>query len=436
MNMSSELLKQVRVLDPMDGRDQVADVLIIDGYITAIESQIYDYPEHTQIIDCHGMILGPGLVDMYSHTGEPGFEERETIASLEAAARAGGYTRLGILPDMLPPADNLSTIQHWQGLAPHGFYVWGAATRGAAGEMMTEFAELATTNIIGFADGYAHRNLNLWRRVLEYVNPLKKTIALYCCDRTLADSGVMREGYASIYSGLTGIPDYAETVAISAVLELVAAIGTPVHIMRVSTARGVQLIREAKQRHLPITASTTWMHLLFDTEAITGRLSDCGLGWAPNPYDPNLNVDPPLGNPDDRQALIQAIVDGTIDAIAVDHTPYTYEEKTVAFADAPPGAIGLELALSLLWKTFVQQPDTVFNIQWSPLQLWRVLSTQPAHCLAISPPTVTVNRAAELTLFDPAQPWRVDHTTIKSRSANTPCWGQEMTGKVMKTWRG
>lgn len=429
--MSSELLKQVRVIDPNNGQDRVADVLIIDGQLVAIEAQIFDYPEHSQIWDAQGMVLGPGLVDMYSHTGEPGFEERETIESLTEAAKAGGYTRLGILPQMLPPADNPASIHLWQSRVPTGFYSWGALTQGMAGQQMTALAELANTGIIGFADGYPHQNLGLLRRILEYLNPLNKTIALYCCDRTLAESGVMREGEASIYSGLTGIPAYAETVAISAVLELVEAMNTPVHIMRVSTARGVELIQDAKQRHLPVTASTTWIHLLFDTEVIAGRCS--GSGFSPTPYDPSLNLDPPLGNPRDRQALIQAIVEGTLDAIAVDHHPYTYEEKTVAFADAPPGAIGLELVLSLLWKTFVQPPETTSSL-WSPLQLWRVLSTQPALCMGVSPPTVTVNQPAELTLFDPQYSWNVNSSTIKSRSANTPWWGQEITGKVIKTW--
>lgn len=432
--MSGELLKQVRVLDPESGRDEVADVLIADGQIRAIASAIADYPDHTRVRDGECLVLGPGLVDLYSHTGEPGFEERETLESLGKAAIAGGFTRLGILPDMIPSADNPATVGFLQSRVPAGFHLWGAMTRGAAGEQMTELGELAASGIVGFADGHPLQRLALLRRILEYLHPLNVPIALYCCDRQLASNGVMREGDESIYAGLPGLPGFAETAALAAVLELVEATGTPVHIMRVSTARGVELIRDAKRRGLPITASTTWMHLLFDTEAVSGkRRRVLGSDGSPSspfpiPYDPSLNLDPPLGNPADRTALIAGIGEGILDAIAVDHAPHTYEEKTVAFADTPPGAIGLELALPLLWETFVTTE------KWSPLQLWRALSTAPARCWQQTPPSLQIDRPAELTLFDPRERWIVNGTTIQSRSANTPWWGQELTGRVVETW--
>ncbi|VXD11265.1 putative dihydroorotase-like protein [Planktothrix serta PCC 8927] len=447
--MNCQLLKQVRVIDPVSQRDQIADILVIDGYIRTIESQINDYPENTQIINSKGLILGPGLVDLYSHSGEPGFEERESLNSLLNAAGAGGFTRLAILPNTIPAIDNPATVtllkeRSQKVLINSGFsvpklYVWGALTQDVASQQMTELNELADAGIVGFSDGQPLQNLALLRRILEYLKPLNKPLALYCCDRTLVVNGVMREGHDSILSGLPGIPDYAETAALAALLELVEVTGTPVHIMRVSTARSVELIAQAKARDLPITASTTWIHLLLNTTSINRiwnqPLEDSEtlenptlVNSIPLPYDPNLRLDPPLGNPADQKALIQGIETGIIDAIAIDHTPYSYEEKTVAFSDAPPGSIGLELALPLLWKTFVESG------RWSALDLWRVLSSQPAFCLQQTPPSIQPDQPAEMILFDPQHPWTVNANTLKSRSVNTPWLGQKLTGQVIKTW--
>lgn len=281
---------------------------------------------------------------------------------------------------------------------------------------MTELAELAATpGLIGFADGQPLK-MALLRRVLEYLKPLGKQIALYPCNRELVGNGVMREGSYSLQFGLPGNPAIAQTTALAELLELVAAIGTSVHIMRVSTARGVQLIAQAKAQGLPITASTSWMHLLLDTTAISS-------------YNTSLRIEPPLGNPEDKAALRKGVKTGVIDAIAIDHTPYTYEEKTVAFAEAPAGAIGLELALPLLWQHLVETGE------FSALELWRTLSTRPIECLHHSKQSPDT-WASELTLFDPQQSWIVEKQTLKSRSHNTPWLGQKIIGRVVKTWVG
>lgn len=410
----NELLQQVRILDPVSGTDKTADVLIIDGYIKAVEHQIYEFPSDAQIRNCHDLILGPGLVDLYSHSGEPGFEERETLESLQKAAISGGFTRLAILPDTSPPIDNPAAVAKLQKNSPQ-LLPWGAITQGVQGQQMTEMAELAAGGVVGFADGKPIVNFALLRRVLEYLQPLGKPIALWSSYPELVGNGVMREGADSIRFGLSGNPVMGETSALAALLELVAAVGTPIHIMRVSTARSVELIEDARSRGLPITASTTWMHLLLDTEAIAS-------------YNPSLRLEPPLGTPNDRLALRRGIKQGIIDAIAIDHTPYTYEEKTVAFSEAPPGAIGLELALPLLWQNLVETGE------FTPLELWRLLSTRPAECLQQIPPTINPGSPAELTLFSPQETWQVNSNNLSSLATNTPWLGKELTGKIVQTW--
>jgi len=416
--MASELLRQVRLLDPVNGQDRCVDVWLDEGTIRAIEDHLADGPEGTEVLDCTGMILGPGLVDLYSHSGEPGNESRETLETLANAAIAGGFTQITLLPDSHPVLDAPTGLgwvkSRWPATGPQ-LHLWGAISQEVKGQQMTEFADLADAGAIGFADGQPLQNPLLLRRVLEYAQPLQKPVALWGCDRQLQGSGVAREGMDSIQLGLSGTPSMAETTALATILECVATIGTPVHLMRISTARSVEMIAQAKDRGLPITASTTWMHLLLNTHDLKS-------------YNPNMRLDPPLGTREDQMALIQGVESGVIDAIAIDHAPYTYEEKTVAFAEAPPGAIGLELALPLLWQGLVASE------KWSPLTLWQALSTRPFQCLNQTPVALTPGTPANLTLFDQAHRWMVTPQTLKSLSYNTPWLNQMITGRVLKTW--
>jgi len=418
--MTKELLKQVRVIDPVQKTDTVTDVLIIDGYIQEIVPQITDFSADTSIRDCQGLILGAGLVDLYSHSGEPGFEERETLSSLLQAAAAGGFTRVGVLPDTSPPIDKPALVTHLQQQrdrekpCPH-LHIWGAITLDLAGKQLTEVADLATAGVVGFTDAKPWDNLGIVRRVLEYLQPFGKPVAFWPCDRHLAANGRMREGAEALRIGLPPIPASAETTAIAALLELVADIGTPVHIMRVSTARSVELIAQAKAQGVPVTASTTWMHVLLDTTAIRS-------------YHTSLHLDPPLGNHQDMLCLREAVRIGVIDAIAIDHAPYTYEEKVQAFAESPPGAIGLELALPLLWQNLVATGE------FTALELWRVLSHQPAACLQQEVKAIQPGEKAELTLFNPLQIWQVNKANLQTLSYNTPWFGQEVTGRVVQVW--
>lgn len=429
-NQSKVLLPQVRVLDTANNTDRIADVLIVDDRVEAIESYLpEDLTEVINTSNGEGLIIGPGLVDLYSHSSQPGYEARETIKSLALAAVAGGFTRLGILPDTIPPIDNIAVLKSLQDFTKKliqdpdcneslpQFYFWGALSTTIKGQKMSEIAELAVEGAIGFTDGYPIDDLGLLQQLLEYLKPFNKPVALFNVNRDLKGNGVMREGKTSIRCGLPGDPRVSEAAAIAAVLEIVDTIGTPIHLMRISTARGVELIANAKAKGLPITASTTWMHLLLSSDLID------------NNYDPNLNLDPPLGDRNDLKTLIEGVKQGVIDAIAVDHTPLTYEEKTVPFAKAPPGAIGLELALPLLWQKLV------VSEQLTALELWRALTVGPLSCWQQTPlASSLLGEKAELTLFDPQLKWKVDKNNLKSLSTNTPWLGQTITGRVLRIW--
>jgi dihydroorotase len=418
--MTHDLLQQVRLIDPLTQTDQVMDVLIADGSIAALAPRITEYSDQTQVQDCSGWILGPGLVDLYSTVGEPGFESRETLQSISAAAVAGGFTRLALLPSTLPVVDHPEQVAWIQAHCravemPLTVQLWGALTQSLQGTQLVELSDLAAAGICGFSDGQPLKNLMLVRRALEYLQPLAKPIALWPCDLVLAGGGVIREGVQALQTGLPEQSTLAETTALAALLELVSQLETPVHIMRVSTARSVALLQRAKEQGLPVTASVSWLHLLRNSEDL-------------RTYDVNLRLEPPLGNPVDQEALIAGVATGVIDAIAIDHHPYTYEEKTIPFAEAPPGAIGLELALPLLWETFVT------TRHWTPLQLWSKLSTQPLQILGTQPSAIAVAQRAELTLFNPAQTWQADSQSLKGLSANSTWMGATLTGRVVKTW--
>ena len=223
-----------------------------------------------------------------------------------------------------------------------------------------------------------------------------------------------REGTMALQLGLPGAPAADEAAALAALIEQLEAIPAPIHILHLSTARGVALVAEAKSRGLPVSASTTWLHLLRDTSHLQS-------------YDPNLRVHPPLGAPADRAALVRGVAAGILEAIAVEHCPYTYEEKTLPFAEAPPGAIGFETALPLLWHHLV-------GPELSALELWQALSTGAARCLGQPPASIKVGEPAELTLFDPAATWQVSARTLASMARNTPWLDQTIAGRIVQVW--
>ncbi|MGL6344583.1 MAG: dihydroorotase [Waterburya sp.] len=418
-----ELLQQVRVIDPSQGIDRLADVLIIEGKIKGIADRLTDYPPETEIISGNDLILGTGLVDLYSHSSEPGYESRESLLNLVQAAAAGGFTQVGILPDTTPRINNSEVLAALNQKSSYlsspklqlpqlGF--WGEASQASTSKQMSELGEMKS-GVIGFSDRFNLGNLNLFRQILEYLQPWQITLAIALNHNELAGEGAIREGFDSIRYGMSGIPGFSEAAIIAAVIEIVAAIPTPVHIMRVSTKRGVELIADAKARGIPITASTTWMHLLWSSEAVGS-------------YDPNLRFEPPLGDQDDQAALITGVQQGIIDAIAIDHQAYTYEEKTVPFALAPPGVMGLQLALPLLWQKFVSSG------MWTALELWQALSSRPRQCLQQQPRAIAPEQPANLVLFDPQALWLASSDHLYSPATNSPWYNQQINGKVVKTW--
>ena len=412
---SKKLFQQVRILDPEQKIDTITDVLVVDNVIQQINPQIKIEDNSIQIIDGTSLILAPALVDLYSNSGEPGYEDRETLASLNTVAQTGGFSRLAILPNTNPAVDNenmVSWLRSKTSLYDTKFYIWGALTRDLMGETIAPLAELAEAGVVGFTDNRPHHNLQLIRKLLEYAQPFNLPVALVPTQLQLHSGGVIREGRNSIRFGLPASPEIAESVAVATLLEIASLTTTPLHLMRISTARGVKLIERAKQEGLNVTASVNWHHLLLSTQMIAS-------------YDPNLRFDPPLGNQNDRLALIEGVKSGVIDTIAIDHQPYTYEEKTVAFAQAPVGAIGLELALPLLWQNLVTTEEL------TALQLWQSLSTNPLKCLQQKTISLEVGQPAELILFSPQKTWHVKQSTLKSLSSNTYWLDKQLQGKVL-----
>lgn len=400
----SQLFKSVQVIDAIKQTINVQDILLMaDGQFSTDLSQL---SSNVEVSDRSGLILGTGLVDMYSHSGEPGYEKRETLISLGRAAQNGGFVRVGILPNTQPCMDNLTALEFWR--SQPLFLPWGAVTHDCAGKAITDLAELAP-HVVGFSDGQPIANLALVRRVMEYVQPLRKPLMLWPWHSNLAETGVMREGKWSLHYGLAGISAVAETSALASLLELVAITKTPTHFMRISTARSVELIAQSKAAGLPVTASVSWMNLWLVDQDLSS-------------YDPNLRLSPPLGTCADRSALINGLKLGIIDTIAVDHTPYTYEEKTVDFESAPAGVIGLELVLAILWQ------ELVATEKLTPLELWQSLSVKPALCLGLDPKSLGLS-----TLFDPKEPWTVK--SLASLSCNSPIYGKSLVGKVVNPHR-
>jgi dihydroorotase len=407
------LVKGGRVVDPATGRDAVGDVAIADGRIVATLAGKPD-----RVIDAAGLAVAPGLVDLAARLREPGYEYKATLESEMEAAVAGGVTSLACPPDTDPPLDEPGLVdmlrRRAQALARARVYPVGALTVKLEGRQLTEMAELAEAGCVAFsqADTAIADTQVLWR-ALQYAATFDFPVWLRAEDLWLAKGGVAHDGEVATRLGLAGIPATAETVALGTFLELVRATGARVHVCRISSAAGVAMLRRARHDGLPLSCDVGAHHV---------HLSDMDLGY----FDAQCRLEPPLRSIRDRDALGAGLVDGTIDCIVSDHTPVDDDRKHVPFAEAEPGATGLELLLPLALKWGVQ----------AKLNLAQTLSRvtiAPARILGIDAGRIAPGAPADLVLFDPEAPWRVSAQALKSQGKNTPFLGLELAGRVRAT---
>ncbi len=408
-----------RVLDPAaagDERDRIGDLLVDDGKL--VELPRGARPAGAEVIDCRGLVVAPGFVDLHAHLREPGQEYKEDIASGARAAAAGGYTTVCCMPNTTPPNDNRAVTELIVRQARDGAVVRvhpiGAISKGLKGESLAEIAEMKDAGIVAISDdGRPVMNADLMRRALEYARTFDLPVVQHAEDLHLARGGVMNEGPAATRAGLRGQPAAAETVMVLRDLELVALTGARYHVAHISTAGSVRAVREAKRAGLPVTCEVTPHHLTLTDVACCG-------------YDPSTKCAPPLRSEADREALIDALADGTIDCVATDHAPHSLTEKQLEFQEAAFGMIGLETALGLGLRLVEQKridlPTLVRRMTLGAAQIFRL----PGG-------TLRPGAAADVVIFDPVARATVDATKGRSKSRNTPFHGWELPGIVRYT---
>ncbi len=418
-----------------------AHVLVRDGVIVHVGPDL-DPPRDALLLDASGCVVSPGLVDLHTHLRQPGAEEAETIETGSRAAALGGYTAVVAMPNTEPAIDTAGVVREVQDLAAGALCdvaVAGAITSARAGERMAPMAEMAALGVRLFTDdGSGVQDGALMLRALDYARGLGVTLAEHCEDRSLG-GGVMHEGAWSSRLGLPGVPAAAEETMLARDLALVRASGTPMHFLHLSTAGSAELVRIAKSEGLPVTAEATPHHLSLTDASVQG-------------YDPVFKVNPPLRGPADVLAIRRALADGTIDAIATDHAPHAAEAKELAFADAPPGMLGLETALAVALAAFdgstfalegvpdaagrgssrgapdgaaLGLEDLLARLTWLPARIAGLTERQGGP--------VEPGRPANLCVFDPSAEWVVDPARLASRSRNTPFAGCRLTGRVRHT---
>jgi dihydroorotase len=414
----SLLIRGGRVLDPANSIDAVQDVLLQDGKIARLGPGLAA-PAGAAVIDAAGKVVCPGFIDMHVHLREPGHEYKETVATGTRAAAAGGYTAVCCMANTSPVNDNRSITDYILAKARSEgvvrVYPIGAVTRGLGGKELAELAELAEAGCVGFSDdGKCVMNAELYRRAMEYTLPFAAPIISHAEDHTLSAGGSMHEGVVSTELGVRGIPAAAEDVMVARDILLAELTGAHLHIAHLSTAGAVRLVRDAKARGVRVTAEATPHHLLLTDEAVRS-------------WDPNTKMAPPLRTKRDTEALVEALVDGTIDCIATDHAPHAVADKEGEFDGAANGIVGLETAFTLLHERLVR-PGVL-----SLATLVARLSRDPARLLNLPGGSLTAGAAADVTLLDPDATVTIDPARFASKSRNTPFGGWTATGAPWKT---
>jgi dihydroorotase len=405
------------VVDPARGSAFQSDVFIADARVLAIGAQPEGFVAR-RVIDATGLVVAPGLVDLAARLREPGFEHKATLESEMIAALAGGVTSLVCPPDTEPPLDEPGLVEmlkfRAQSLNYARVHPLGALTIGLAGETLTEMVELSEAGCVGFSQADVPiADTSVLVRALQYARTHDFAVWLRPIDAWLGRGGVAHAGAVATRLGLSSVPVMAETVALHTIFEAVRASGARVHLCRLSSAAGLELVRAAKREGLPISCDVGAHHV---------HLTDVDIGY----FDSNCRLDPPLRSQRDRTAIRAALIDGTIDAICSDHTPVDDDEKQLPFGEATPGATGLELLLSLTlkWGKEANLP--------LPAVLAKITSAAAA-VLGQPCGEIGVGSAADLCLFHPDEHWRVSAQTLKSQGHNTPFLGYELPGCVRMT---
>ncbi|HVZ53857.1 MAG TPA: dihydroorotase [Pseudolabrys sp.] len=414
------LLANARILDPSRDLDIVGDVLVADGVVREAKTGIgaAGVPEGTEVIDCRGRLVAPGLIDMRAFIGEPGAANRETLASASQAAAAGGVTTIVCQPDTTPAIDDPATVDYVlrraRDTAVVHVHPMAAITKGLEGTEMTEIGLLKAAGAVAFTDGdKSVINAQVMRRALTYGRDFGALIVHHTEDPNLVGDGVMNEGEFGARLGLLGVPKAAETVMLERDIRLVALTGGRYHAASITCAESLEVLRRAKDAGLEITASASINH-------VTLNENDIG------PYRTFLKLVPPLRAEDDRKALVAALADGLIDVVMSDHNPQDVETKRLPFAEAAPGAIGLETML-------VAGLRLVHSGEIELKTLLRAMSTRPAELLGLSGGTLRPGAPADLIVLDLDLPWVVDPVELKSKCKNTPFDEARMSGRVMRT---
>jgi len=411
------LIKNGHIIDPANKVDETLDLLIADGKIAKLGKPGSIAANGAEVIDVSGKLVVPGLIDLHVHLREPGYEYKETVATGTAAAKAGGFTAVCCMPNTNPVNDCRSVTELILSQAAKAssarVFPIGAITKGSKGEELAEMGELRDAGCVGISDdGRPVMSAAVMRRAMEYSKIFDLPVVSHCEDASLAARGVMNEGFVSTELGLRGIPNAAEDVMTARDIELAELTGAKLHICHVSTAGAVRLIREAKQRGVRVTAETCPHYFTLTDEAVRG-------------YNTLAKMNPPLRTGEDVAAIRQGLKDGTIDAIATDHAPHAWDEKSVEFDAAPFGIVGLETSVGLSLK-LVQ--EGVLSMS----QLIERMSTTPGRIIGRGG-TLSVGAAADITIIDPNMEWTVDATEFKSRSKNTPFSGSKLTGRAVQT---
>lgn len=410
------LVRGARAIDPALGLDAVVDVLI-DGKRIARVGEGLEAPEGAKVVEGRGKVLVPGLVDMHVHFREPGYEYKEDIASGVRAATKGGFTDVATMPNTDPVTDTGTSVRYQidRGIDEGKTRVRpiGALTRGEKGEALAEIGDMTEAGAVGFSDdGHGVQSAGMMRTCMAYVSQFDRVVIAHSEVESLTKNGVINEGRASTRLGMFGWPALGEELEIMRDIELCRLTGCPLHVAHISTARSLELVRNAKADGLPVTCEVTPHHLFLTEDDITDA------------YQTNLKMNPPLRTPDDAVALIEGLVDGSVDCVVTDHAPHAKHEKDCEFEIAAFGTIGLETSLPLILTNLVGPG----RLSWN--RLVEVMAINPRRILRLDPVRIEAGSKADLTLIDPEAPVVVDGDYLESKSTNSAFLGAHLTGRA------